>query len=173
MQNDPFETLDALYEENPREFEWILKEWWGLNSYSECRQLLSEKRQKLQGKRAKRAKADISKAERRPVSIKKAEQKEVKPLLQSKPALIFVNWSMWLQKEREIGELWQHQGRKLWREQLKVELKRAIREGFPTCWKKAMDKWGIDKVHNELYRLCVLCARPTAEHVTTSMNTGS
>ena len=168
MQNNPFDILDALYEENEREFQWILKRWWELMSYKQSHERLMEERQRLQHKRAEKAKLNLSKAERTPVSVKKSQQKEVKPILGSKPPLSFVNWSMWLQVESAINTKWQHQGRKQWRHNLKVELKRAIKEGFPTQWKKNMNNWGIGRLHNELYRLCVLCATSRVHHVTIS-----
>ena len=78
---------------------------------------------------------------------------------------------MWFGEQTEINEKWQHQERKEWMEKLQVELKKALREGFPSVWTKAMDKWGVQKLHNELYRLCCMCARAGAEHVSMSINT--
>ena len=134
---------------------------------------MREEKERLRYKREKRAKADLSKAERTPISIHKAKKKEVDPVLETESPLNFVNWNMWLQRESEINDLRQHQGRKQWKHQLKMELIKSIREGLPTCWKKSMNNWGPMKLHNELYRICRLCTPVTANHVAFGRNTGS
>ncbi len=155
-QNDPFDTLDGIDEKNHNEFVDMLTLWNGLFTNEQKEQEIKILQEKINAKRREKSVQILNDAKHKPISQtnKTNNAKSIKPVVSELPPINNGVWINWLAENRKLEQLYQFQGRNLWKRKTKEKLIDIIKNNYKHTWRKSLQNKSADKLQSHLYLAC-------------------
>eukprot|EP01084_Bolivina_argentea_P243933 408785_1 len=155
-QNDPFDTLDGIDETNHNEFVDMLTLWDGLFTNEQKEQEIKILQGKINAKKREKSIQILNNAKHKPISQtnKTKNAKPIKPIVSELPPINNSVWRNWLEENRKLEQLYQFQGRNLWKRKAKDKLIDIIQNNYKHTWKKSLQNKTADTLQSHLYLAC-------------------